>query len=234
MLLGSGFREPRRSVKCNHLLFTRGAVGAPGFPLFPFLETSRLLQRPEWRGTSSRGLEAMVPRIRELSSGHRERSKGWAGSRSPAGSGQMVFSGNCLRGPCRFLHSVSPILTSAHSASSVRADSGGPKTEAGRILGASVGKIGKESTWSRSPDLDTQDTQRIYESLVSLDFFEAVLGREAASGARWGCPLPRNSDIWEEGRVSSLLKWTTLHLSARRLICWLPHLEGSILLTAPG
>lgn len=215
-------------------VFHLRSCGCTWLPTFPFLETSRLLQRPEWRGTAAGASKPWCPGSQSSQVATGSGAGGGQAATALQEAGQMVFSGNCLRRPCRFLHSVSPILTSAHSTSSVRADSRVPKTDTGRILGASVCKIGKESTWSRSPDLDTQGTQRICESLMSLDFFEALLGREVVSGARWGCFLPHNSDIWEEGRVSSLLKWTTLHLSALCLICWLPHLEGSILLTAPG
>lgn len=160
-------------------------MGAPGFPLFPFLETSRLLQRPEWRRTAAGASKPWCPGSESSQVATGSRAGGGQAAAALQEAGQMVFSGNCLRRPCRFLHSVSPILTSAHSASSVRADSGVPKTDTGRILGASVYKIGEESTWSRSPDLDTQDTQRICESLMSLDFFEALLGREVVSGAWW-------------------------------------------------
>ena len=85
--------------------------------------------------------------------------RGGRAAAAPQEAGQMVFPGNCLRRPGRFLPSVSPILTSAHSALSMRPDSGGPGKDAGRILGASVCKIGKEATSPRSLDLDMQDMQ---------------------------------------------------------------------------
>ena len=94
-------------------------------------------------------------------------SRAWGGraAAAPQEARQMVFPGNCFRHPGSFLPSVSPILTSAHSASSMRPDSGGPGTDAGRILGASVCKIGREAAWPRSLHLDTRDTQRISQSV---------------------------------------------------------------------
>ena len=93
------------------------------------------------------------------------RARGGRAAAAPQEARQMVFPGNCFRHPGSFLPSVLPILTSAHSASSMRPDSGGPGTDAGRILGASVCKIGREAAWPRSLHLDTRDTQRISQSV---------------------------------------------------------------------
>lgn len=137
-------------------VFHLRSCGCTWLPTFPFLETSRLLQRPEWRGTAAGASKPWCPGSQSSQVATGSGAGGGQAATALQEAGQMVFSGNCLRRPCRFLHSVSPILTSAHSTSSVRADSRVPKTDTGRILGASVCKIGKESTWSRSPDLDTQ------------------------------------------------------------------------------
>lgn len=67
-------------------VFHLRSCGCTWLPTFPVPGNLQAPSETCVEEDSSRGLEAMVPRIRELSSGHRQQSRGWAGSRSPAGS----------------------------------------------------------------------------------------------------------------------------------------------------
>lgn len=148
----------------------------------------------------------------------------------------MVFPGNCLKRPCRFLPSVSPILTSAHSASSARADSGVQGQSTAEFLAPLPAKSEKEllghGGWILTHKM-CSPCQPVGH--MSLDFFEALWEERLCLGlGGWALFLLIQTSGPGRGLRFFFIGIDRLLLSSLHLLRWLPHPQGSFLSTSPA